>query len=108
MYKHKGIPFSAAGDPGQLELINQRLSVISNKWYEMVFAQMFPRRLTLQISKRCAGKDREHMHKRFETKPTTSWRHCRPLDFTRWSSRTSLMKTLVIPISQLCVLQSLS
>ena len=63
MNKHKGISFSAAGDPGQLEPINQRLSVISDEWYEMVFAQMFPRRLTLQVSKRCAGEDRERMHK---------------------------------------------
>ena len=63
MNTHKNISFSAAGDLGQLEPINQQLSVNSDEWYEMAIAQMFPRTLTLRVSKRCSGENRERMHK---------------------------------------------
>ena len=63
MLKHKNISYTAAGDPGQLEPVSQQLSADSDAWHEMVFAQMFPRRLTLRVSKRCSGADRERMHK---------------------------------------------
>ena len=63
MLKHTNISYSAAGDPGQLEPIGQQLAVNSDEWYGMALAQMFPRQLTLQVSKRCAGEDRERMHK---------------------------------------------
>ena len=63
MLKHKNISYTAAGDPGQLEPVSQQLSADSDAWHQMVFAQMFPRRLTLRVSKRCSGADRERMHK---------------------------------------------
>jgi len=59
-HKHH-ISFTAAGDPGQLSPVNQVLAD-SDVWYERAFAQLFPRRLTLQISKRCSGPDRARMH----------------------------------------------
>ena len=62
MDTHKWISFTCAGDPGQLEPVDQRLAVDSDAWYESAFAQMFPRRLTLKVSKRCTGEDRVRMH----------------------------------------------
>jgi hypothetical protein len=46
-----------AGDPGQLRPVNQNLRVDPDEYYEAIFAELFPRRLTLQYSKRCASVD---------------------------------------------------
>ena len=54
MNSNSNLKFSMCGDFGQLLPINQNLSETINpdEYYEMIFASMFPIRLTLQTSKR--------------------------------------------------------
>ena len=55
MRKHPDIAYTMAGDPGQLRPVKQFLaaSINPDEYYEAIFAELFPRRLTLQYSKRC-------------------------------------------------------
>ena len=55
MRKHLDIAYTMAGDPGQLRPVKQYLSASINpdEYYEAIFAELFPRRLTLQYLKRC-------------------------------------------------------
>ena len=57
MRANPDIAYTMAGDPGQLRPVNQKLSVDPDEYYEAIFAELFPRRLTLQYSKRCASAD---------------------------------------------------
>lgn len=52
MRKHRHLAFTMAGDPGQLRPVNQKLAVDPDAYYEQIFAQLFPRRVTLRYSKR--------------------------------------------------------
>ena len=52
MRKHRHIAFTMAGDPGQLRAVKQFLAVDADLYYEQIFALLFPRRITLQYSKR--------------------------------------------------------
>ena len=51
-----------AGDPGQIAPVSQDLCVDSDTWYEQAFAKIFPRRISLRMSKRVADEaDRARM-----------------------------------------------
>ena len=54
MLAHPDLAFTMAGDPCQLRPVGQTLAVDADKYYEMIFAELFPRRLTLQYNKRCS------------------------------------------------------
>jgi hypothetical protein len=54
MKAHPEIKFTMAGDPGQLDPVGQILAVDTNKYYETIFAELYPTRIVLCQSKRIA------------------------------------------------------
>jgi hypothetical protein len=65
MRKHKDtITFTMAGDPGQNLPPGQTLidpsGAFFDAYYEKILAQLFPRRLTLRVSKRCKTEEERH------------------------------------------------
>jgi hypothetical protein len=54
MRAHPSFGYTMAGDPGQLRPVSQKLALNDDEYYERIFAELFPHRLTLRYSKRCS------------------------------------------------------
>ena len=62
MDSHSGFTFTMCGDPGQLQPVGQELAVDFDRYYRLCLSMLFPRCLTLKISKRVSDpKQREQM-----------------------------------------------